>query len=489
MSKKKGLDIDTQKIVAWCKSNVVLVILVVVCIVAIIGLPQLGAGVTAEVKDSLQQRAKNFSKIEALTNTSVTLPGSMETFKVAVNQALVDEYTAVSSALRGDAEQVVRQAMAMNQKDYGVLFTEEPRALFPDPSKSDMETLPQQFHEALAEEYSSLLQSVNAGTPISQRDLASYLEDARVRFMETNLSTKHDAMLTKDQRASLEKHLSKLRMARLRTNAEDLGLYLNEDILHVPHFDDAASSPPIEVLFGWQWRYWLVADTVGAIAEINGGQSVLTSPIKRVVFMDVSGVPALPAELSSDEGDRGRGGTPGSPPGGDGGFVPPPEPPRGGGGGKGGPVGGRPPGGGPVGGRPPSGGGPVGGRPPSGGSGSGAGSRPPKGGGPVSPSGSISGRASGGMFDIVNIRLRCIVDTQRIPTILDGFSSYNFLTVVDLDMRTADKFDALADGFDYGPAGVSELTVEFESVWLRSWTTVFMPASVKTLLGIPVDEK
>ena len=43
-----------------------------------------------------------------------------------------------------------------------------------------METLPQQFYQQLKLDYKQLLQTSNAGTPISRVDLASYLEDARV---------------------------------------------------------------------------------------------------------------------------------------------------------------------------------------------------------------------------------------------------------------------------------------------------------------------
>ncbi len=93
------------------------------------------------------------------------------------------------------------------------------------------------------------------------------------------------------------------------------------------------------------------------------------------------------------------------------------------------------------------------------------------------------------MYDVVKTRLRCVVDTQRIPEILESFAKYNFLKVVDLDLSPADKFIALAQGYDYGPASVSELTVVFESIWLRSWTTVFMPNEVKDLLGIAHDAK
>ena len=41
---KKGINLDTQKIVAWCKANVVLVILILVSIGAVVGLPQTWCG-------------------------------------------------------------------------------------------------------------------------------------------------------------------------------------------------------------------------------------------------------------------------------------------------------------------------------------------------------------------------------------------------------------------------------------------------------------
>jgi len=476
MAKKKGMNLDTQKIVAWCKSNVVLVILIVVCIGAIVGLPQLGASWAEQVKDDLRQRSKNFSKIETLSKTSVTPPGSPNSTQVAVNQALVDEYTEVTTSLHGDAEKVVEQANKINQKDYMVFFTEAPDDLFPNPNRSKMETLPQKFYQQLESEYKTLLSVVDAGQPISRVDLASYLEDARVRFMETNLSTKHDAGLTKEQRSSLEQHLSKLRMSRLRINAEDMSVYLNEKTLHIPDFDHK-NSTPIEVLYGWQWRYWVIADTVGAIASINEGQSVITSPIKRVVLMNVVGIPSLEGEEYEEDSAGGRDDLP--PPPIDGGDS--------GGGGRGGPMGGGPMGGGRGG---PSGGG---GRPPGGGDsgGSTGGSSGGSGAPTVEPmqAESYSGRASNEMYDLIKMRLRCIVDTQRVPEILEGFAAYNFFTVVDLDLRPIDKFVALAKGYDYGPATVSELTIVLESIWLRSWTTEYMPDKVKIILGIPVDAK
>jgi hypothetical protein len=475
MSKKKGLELDTQKIISWCKSNVVFVILIAVCIVAMVGLPMIAQGWTEKVEQALKQRAGNFKKLDKLQATSVTPPGSTETAKVAVNQDLLDTYIEVTEKLRVEAEEVIAKSLELNKKNYGVLSTE----LFPAPPSDQRETLPQQFFRLLESEYKTIMQKLNAGAPITADNLVVYLEDARVHFMETSLSTKHNAELTKEQRSSLEKHLSERRMFKLRTNAEDISIYFDDATLNIPEFD-IRTEVSVGTLFTWQWRYWVVADILGAVSSMNDEQTVLTSPIKQVVMLEVLGIPTISEEEKSGGGSgsgRGRGG---------------------GGGGSAGPKPGGPPSR-PMGPRGPRG--PSGGGDPRGGGRPGPGPSPS--GGPSGPSGnsqppsrdgqngsfaqSQTGRKSGELFDVIQIRIKMIVDTQRIPTILDGFSSYNFYTVIDLDLQPEDKFVALGDGYDYGSASVSEMTLVLESVWLRAWTTEYMPSSVKKAIGIKVN--
>ncbi len=473
--KKKGLDIDTQKIIAWCKSNVVLVILILVSVGAVVGLPQLGAGWTEELTNSLNDRAKNFKKMEDLMTTLVETPGKRGTKPepTTVNAALLEEYSAITSSLRGDAELVVKEATVMNKKNYIVPYSKTPDDLFPSPDDDQMQILPQKFYAVLKSAYEELLPFVGAGLPTTNAELASYLEDERVRFMEVNLDTRADVPLTVVQRNSLEDHLSNLRMVRLRANAEDISVYLEESVLNIPAFDTTRKSPPVKELFVWQWRYWIMADTLGAIESINHGQSVLTAPVKRIVSISIADLPIIASDVFDGTDDRGSG-------------TPPDDGSGGGdygGGGSGGPIGGGAGGGGPIGGPigGPMGGPGGGGRPGGGGSGGGE----PE---PSEMPESFSGRVSNPMFDLVKIRLQCVVDTERIPEVLDAFAQYNLLTIIDLQLRPVDKIDALASGFDYGPASVSQLTVVFESVWLRSWTTEFMPNEVKKALGISVDE-
>jgi hypothetical protein len=474
--KKKGLDLDTQKIVAWCRANIILVILIVVCIGAVFGLPKVATDWTDKVQEALKQRATSFKKIDSLQSTKVTPPGTNTSSKVAVNQALLDEYTEVTNTLIEDAQEVVTSALVLNRKDFSVLSTE----LFPKPPSDQRETLPQYFYKLLETEYKKLIPFMRAGSPVSRTDLAEDLEDERVTFMDRNLSTKSEASLTTEQRASLEKYLSEKRMNILRSHAEDISIYLTEADLNIPAFD-IHTIPNVGTMFTWQWRYWVVADILGAIAKMNDAQSVLTSPIKRLVMLEVLGIPAIADGADQGGGNSGGGNTPkptgGSPPPrpspfGGGGSGPPPRPtPFGGGGGGGGFGGPSTPEPTPSG---PSGGGGGGAKPPERGDESGS----------LAPS--VTGRTSGEMYDVYQVRVKMIVNTEHIPTILDGFSSHNFFTIIDLDLQPEDTFVAIGDGFDYGSASVSELTIVLETVWLRAWTTQYMPDSVKYVLGIEV---
>jgi hypothetical protein len=472
MSKKKGLDLDTQKIISWCKSNIVLVILIIVSLVAIVGFPQLAATQAEDVRAKLKSRSDEFSKLEKYKQTKVSLPGSTESSRVIINQALVDAYVEVTLEIIDEAKKVVARASKLNRKDYQVLYQGE---LFPSPTQAQMETIPQLFYRQLERKYKELLTIVNAGSPVTREDLVLSLEEERIRFMDTHLSTRQDAILTQEQRSSLEKHLSKIRMSKLRIHAQDMGVYLEEASLNIPTFS-LTVIPSVGELFVWQWRYWAVADVIGSIAAINNRQTELTASIKQVVSLEVLGLPIIlnDAPKGGPKGGGTGGGFPNNP---------------GGTGAPGGPLGGPLTSGGDGG--PAFFGGPGGPSKPSG-------PKPPP--PPMPPRGgsrgndttgglaaSFTGQESGELFDVLQVRVTLVVDTEKVPSILDGFAAFNFFTVIDLELQPVDKFLALDDGYDYGSSSVSQMTVVFETAWLRSWTTEFMPDDVKTMLGIKFE--
>jgi hypothetical protein len=241
-------------------------------------------------------------------------------------------------------------------------------------------------------------------------------------------------------------------MEKLQSHAEGISVFLDESTLNIPTFTLQSIPTPGE-LFVWQWRYWAVADMIRGIAAINEGQSEITSLVKRIVSIEILGLPVPDVALSDGGGSK--------PPGG----SRPPRPPGGGMNPLGNPTGGSPP-------RPnPS---PTGGNPPRGGSSGG-----------MAPT--HTDNKSGDLYDMLQVRLTVVVDTKRIPQVLNGLASHNFLTVIDLNLQPTDKFVAMSAGYDYGIASVSEMTVVLEAAWLREWTVEFMPDSVKKSLGIKVD--
>lgn len=436
------------------KANIVLVVLFVACVIAAVGLPMFAASWSEEIKQALTKQAEGFSDLEAIKKSRFVPPGGGDPVQVVVNQQLVDRYRDVANKLSDDAQQVIAKAHDHNSKEYHTLFPE----LFGDEvSRAQLETLPQQFFASLQREYHSLLTLLSAGSPPTTESLVETLEATRVRFMDNKLSKREEADLTVEERAQLEGFLSDRRMKLLRANAEEIGIFLDEETLGIPEFD-RTKIPNVGTLFTWQWRFWAVADALAAIATANGGQSELTAPVKRLTLVEVIGLPLVDGDTKNPKRDP----------------VQPDIPdqssqPKKGGGAMG--MGGdfsknRPD-------KKPD-------KPPS----KDQGQSNNKFGNDDGPVAVHTNRGESPLFDILQVRLTMMVSTSRIPTILDCFAQNNFATIVDIALEPVNKFESLEDGFDYGAEPVSKLTVVLETIWLRAWTVESMPTTIKESLGI-----
>lgn len=104
----------------------------------------------------------------------------------------------------------------------------------------------------------------------------------------------------------------------------------------------------------------------------------------------------------------------------------------------------------------------------------------------------ITGRTSNAenkLYDVRNASLTLIVDSARLPEIVNAFSGTNLMTVTNIDFREAKPWDDLERGFYYGQDHVVELDLGVETVWFRSWTEPLMPESYKaTVLGAATEE-
>jgi hypothetical protein len=322
--------------------------------------------------------------------------------------------------------------------------------IFPEPPFHLREVLPKRFHAALMSAYERLLAEVKAGSPPALEDLRSRLETMRNLFITQDLKKDPAATLDPSEVERLREELSEARLGMYKEAAAKVGMYASTSALFLPEWDQAKQPPP-SLLFNWQWQYWVLEDVLKAIASGNAkATSVVDAPIKHILGIVVSGMPATgtpdgagsatsPPRLSGGFGAEGAG-------------VPPPPPAEG---------------------DAPAAAAPM--------------TADPK--APIARDYSVSfaGLISNPLFDVLTVEMGLVVETARLPEVLDALSRYNFNTITNLRVEPADPFLAAEQGFYYGPEPVCKVTLRMETIWFREWTKPFMPPATREALGIPSD--
>src|SRR5262245_32629839 len=108
-----------NKVLPWIKSNLAIVILAVVMVVALVLGPIFSSRWNASVKKEAQARADQNGRLEKLGKTPVTLtiPGQGAIQKTTtVNPHLLREYERLTNELRQDAVKVRELAVDHNRK-------------------------------------------------------------------------------------------------------------------------------------------------------------------------------------------------------------------------------------------------------------------------------------------------------------------------------------------------------------------------------------
>jgi len=430
-------------VLIWLKSNVASVIFFVVMIAALVALPILASGLNEDVRKTVKDRVNSHNELRKLEKTSISIPsvtGPPIQESAIVNQRLLERYNAIVDAERDDARQVRELAVRHNQKGRTVLLEE----LFPKPIASLREVLPEQFHGIIENAYRELLVDVRAGTPPTPEDMQELIERERAKFYSGILQKDLADPLSSDERSRLEKELAKDRMLNYVKHANSVRFYAGLEAFEVPYWQQA-NQPSLAELYDWQWQYWIVEDILRGLADANSddeGAWVEKEPVKRVVQISVF-EPGYGA-ASGGGGGGGSGNAPG----------------LGGGGGRGGGGGGGKSGPAPL---------------------------------PVNPAqevkpdygASFTGRLTNPLYDVRLVEVLVVVETARINEVLDALARRNFITILDLAMAPGDHYAAAQEGYYFGSEPITELTLMIETVWLREWTTPFMPLELKQALRIP----
>jgi len=457
-----------NQVIDWIKANVFIVIFAVLILVAFVALPVISSSLNAEVEETLSSRKKLDRDLTQLTNTPVDIadptpwfqPGTKGT--ALVNPASLEEMREYAAARNEEVQRLVEAAAAHNRKGRSVLMPD----LFPKPSLTDSQVMKKRFSEALNGAYRRLLEEINAGQPPSLDTMQETLVRREGQFISSTLAKRRED-LTAEDRELLREELAKLRIGLVEDAAQTMATYASLGVINLPSWDYGQTpEPTLTELFYWQWDYWIIEDIFRAVDESNSGSTAVpASAVKRIRSIDIYDSPGDAAEDRADRRSGRGGGSSGGQAGG-GPFLS--------GGGTGG-----------------------GGAQLGGGGGAGRGQQQAEEGAGAKPadpaqevvrdySVSFTGRKTNPLYDVRYARVYLVVENDRIPEVLDAIGAQNFMTITDMEIWPTDPVEALEAGYVYGPDATSNVRLEIESVWLRSWTSQWMPEELKRELGLPV---
>lgn len=442
-----------KKLLDWVKSHL---LIVVSCVVIVVVLPVafvISSGMLSSFQEEQQETISQAQRRLAGLEVSYRLPAAGPGVGEVSAQALPnDRRTAwFAEALRDrmeDVRLVVEQGIEFNRKGYEPLVG----GLFPEPA-SDVDRQVRPFDllrllvgtggaDGRPSLYVTMLEEAGAGMPPPADRVADALRRERSEFLADVEREGGAGQLTVEDRRRLEQRLREARIARYAQAARRLQFYAEPDLLFraardagLPSSASMQTPPRLAVLFGYQFDYWVLSEITAGITRINTSDTgrrytIEDAPIKRIISIQLEPLPVNQPERP------GRGG-----------FGEEQEP---------------------------------------------SGVQLPEVEGVVQrdrdATSTLTGRASNPRYDIRPVTITMVVDSSRLPEIIDGFSRRNFMAVSDLQLSSVDVWEDLNQGFYYGSGHVIRATMTIETAWLRAWTRELMPSDFKRMLGIQDGE-
>ena len=446
------MNLNFSAVMDWVKTNLFIVIFSLIIIAAPIGMWFVAGSMNAGVQEEVKKRAAQYPMLVKLESGSIDIPGQAP-IKGVINDRFLEGYGQYAETLGKDADLVQKAAVEHNRDHHELVMT----GVLPSMPPNQREVLPGKFWEAINSAYGTLMANVGAGSPPSLESLREDIERVRTQFITQTLQKGDiNAPLNDQDSKALAEKLTSVRLSQYAMAAEKTSLYVTLNELETPRDVDWRKSSMTD-LYNWQWMFWVHEDVLGALHDANkDDQSVGRAPVKRVLSLQVFGLPGSsgpannaptgPGRLSSANSSGGRGSE----------GVSGPRAPAAGGDGDSGPAA------------------------PTGGAAN------PKAPVPLDYSASFTGRKTNPLYDVVGVDLTIVAETARLPKVIDALARRNFITVTSLNLTPADPFEAAKEGYVYGGAAVSTVTMRLETIWLREWTSKLMPDDVKKALGILV---
>ncbi|MEL6496943.1 MAG: hypothetical protein AAFZ67_12795 [Planctomycetota bacterium] len=416
-------------VLGWLKSNIVIVILGLLIVVPLPVAWFFSGGMNQTLREGRQRDGQDALRNVQGVNVNYEVPAFAPdqqaiSESAAPNSAMTQHYKAELDKRLAQVETVKQSAVEYNRRGRGVLV----EGLFPEPTGESQLKRNEMARRAVAADtpesaLAALFDELRIRPPVNNAELASLISVQRERKVGEMSGDQGDSALTPEQLEQVNAEMLDLRITRYRTHAMDTVFYGSLDVLPTSLPRQTPSSPPfLEECFAWQADYWLVEDLLRALADANARLDGT-----GVGGDAVTGVVKRVYSIGVDSLPFAAGG--------------------------------------------------------------GAGASSDRGGfdgqsadGPAT----LTGRAplSSDVYDVRNASLSLLVSSAKLPALIDSLGSSNFITLLDIDLEEIDPWDELDQGYYVGDEPVVRAELELEVLYLREWTTPFMPDGVKEALGI-----
>ncbi len=366
------------------------------------------------------------------------MPGQQDTTIVSAPNATLTEWAAEQRRQRLEqTSAIVAEATQRNRRGRGPIV----EGLYPNPPENDA-ALKRQMIEYLEmmtgsrrtggpSWYQRTLEQAGAGQLPPSGEIAQLLAEQREREEAIAAAESEQGRVDPERQAQINENLVSRRIGEYRRHAQGFSFYADQSVLGghplfpPPTMEARASAqaPAHEEGYMWMADAWLLQDILAAIQTANTGAGGERTEVELSPVKRIVSLRIDQLPLfggGSDEEDGSSGG---------------------------------------------SGDGRV----------------------PHDPSVSITGRISSdanNVYDVRRVELELIVSSENLPRVIAAFHDTGMMTVTDLDIEEFDPWDDLRQGYVYGNEHVVKASMDIEVIWLRSWTTQFMPETVKRILGV-----
>ena len=457
----------------WNKANWLIVLFAVIMLVSLPTFFVVGEGMKAKNRDEIASRVKQqedrIRKVEKVSVQIQPLVPDAPAFdeQLPISQNVVDRFREIRGAIKEDADAIEGLALEINDRSDDVLVP----GLFPDLAPQAV-SLRFRIYSATVDKHEQMLRRINAGMPLPHGEVFMQLREFDATYRRSQLNAEPGEALTPSDREKLDDAMKQARMGLYKQRASDLSVYADVNVFNLEPWDSGVEPDAIR-MFNWQFLTWVHGDIIQAIRLANTGDDgelldvIGSGGRPGAVVKRIESIVAAPFAGSRDRrassGEDAMRGNPANE------MIMTPR--------------GR-------------------GFAPEGGRGMPGLDAGPRGGATTKtrqvddPSQlitfhfdeSVTGRVSNALYDVRAVQLTAIVDSTRLPVLLDAISSTNFMTVTGINLQQVDPFIDLSEGFLYGSDPVVRVTLDIETIWLRPWMDTLMPREVKLDLGIIKEE-